>query len=162
MENTSPASATPESASPEPETDEPGNAESTPALDDLTPDTWPDLLERLDLAGIVHNIGSNCVLDRRVENTLYFLLDPDNASLFNEAHREKIHHALERYFGRELSVVIETGAFSGESPAMRRARRCEERRRAAVAAIEEDPHVQALITHFDGELDRSSILPLDN
>jgi hypothetical protein len=36
-----------------------------------------------------------------------------------------------------------------------------ERQAEAVAAIEGDPQLQALMARFDGELDHSSILPTD-
>ena len=131
------------------------------ALSELTPATWSDLLERLGLVGIVYNVASHCELRERDDNTLQFLLDAANASLFNDSHRDKIRLALENYFGSSLSVAIEPGEVRSETPAMRKARLTRERQQEAIAAIEGDPQLQRLICRFDGELDRSSIAPTD-
>jgi len=123
---------------------------------------WPELLEQLGLAGIVYNIASHSELRRVSEDELQFVLDQDNASLFNSSHTDQIQGALQRHFGQPLSVSIERGAVVTETPAMRHARLREERQQAAVASIEGDPALQALITRFDGELDRSSITVVDS
>ena len=88
------------------------------------------------------------------------MLDPDNASLFNAGHVDKIRLALENYFNCRVSVSITQGELQGETPAMRRSRLAEERQQEAVAEIESDQRLQALIARFDGELDHSSIAPL--
>ena len=69
--------------------------------------------------------------------------------------------ALEHYFGLGLSVAVSPGDLNGETPAMERARQAQERQRAAVIAIEGDPLLQQLIKRFDGELDHTSIVPLE-
>jgi DNA polymerase-3 subunit gamma/tau len=128
----------------------------------LGPADWPELLEQLGLAGIVYNIASNSELRCITEDALQFVLDQDNASLFNSGHADQIQRALERHFGQPLSVRIEQGAVAAETPAMCQARQREERQAEAVAAIEADPALQALISRFDGELDRSSITVVDS
>ena len=82
--------------------------------------------------------------------------------LFNPGHAERIRLALQNYFDTPVSVSIEPGRPTGETPAMRLAREREERQREAEAAIESDVRVQQLIQRFDGELDRGSITPLDS
>jgi DNA polymerase-3 subunit gamma/tau len=131
------------------------------ALADLVPASWPQLLDALGLVGIVYNIASHCELHSRQDNALRFVLDTGNASLFNAGHSDKIQLALENYFGCSLSLSIEPGELQGETPAMRRARLVQERQQQAVAAIDSDARLQALIARFDGELDRSSIAPTD-
>jgi DNA polymerase-3 subunit gamma/tau len=128
----------------------------------LEPGDWPELLERLGLAGIVYNIASHCELRASGGGRLQFVLDPEHGSLFNDSHSVKLRLALENYFGREVSLSISPGDIEGETPAMRRARLAGERQREAVAEIEGDVRLQALIARFDGELDRSSIVPLDS
>tara|TARA_R110001599_G_scaffold325504_1_gene537679 strand:- start:47106 stop:48932 length:1827 start_codon:yes stop_codon:yes gene_type:complete len=131
------------------------------SLDDLVTANWHQLLEELGLGGIVYTIAINCVLSRRDGNRLAFTLDQANAALFNKGHVKQISSALEKHFGRELTVEIEPGKVQGETPAQRQERLRRERQQAAVATIEADPLLQALITRFDGELDRSSITPVD-
>jgi DNA polymerase-3 subunit gamma/tau len=131
------------------------------ALADLNPENWPQLLESLGLVGIVYNIASHCDLCSNDNGTLKFILDAGNASLFNDSHNDKIRLALENYFGHSLSVCIVPGDVQRETPAMRKARLAQERQREAIASIEGDPQLQKLIARFDGELDRSSIVPTD-
>jgi len=131
------------------------------ALADLKPAMWPQLLESLGLVGIVYNIASHCDLCSNANGSLEFVLDTGNASLFNDGHNDKIRLALENYFGHSLSVCIVPGDVQRETPAMRKARLAQERQQEAVVSIEADPQLQKLIARFDGELDRSSIVPTD-
>ncbi|MEH6588195.1 MAG: DNA polymerase III subunit gamma/tau [Halioglobus sp.] len=126
-----------------------------------SPESWNDLLAQLGLVGMVQSIASNMQLVAAQADKLEFLLDADNASLFNDGHRDKIRLALQNYLERELSVSITVGKPIGETPAMRQSRALKERQGQAVTEIESDPRLQALITRFDGELDRASISPLD-
>ena len=119
------------------------------------------MLESLGLVGIVYNIASHCDLRSREDGALQFVLDAGNASLFNDSHSDKIRLALENYFGLPLSVSIVPGEVQRETPAMRRARLAQERQQEAIASIEGDTLLQKLIVRFDGELDRSSIVPTD-
>lgn len=128
---------------------------------DLSPKNWPTLIHKLKLAGMVHSIASNCQLLSREGEHLKFILDSANASLFNQRHSDTIALALQNYFGAELSVSIEVGEPTAETPAMRTARAVKERQLQAVTEIESDQRLQALITRFDGVLDQSSIAPLD-
>jgi DNA polymerase-3 subunit gamma/tau len=143
-------------------------AASTPAppglactLEKLGPETWHPLLEQLGLSGIVYTIALNCELRRRDGTRLEFVLDRDNAALFNTGHTAQLRGALEKYFGTALSVTVEPGDVQAETPARLQARLRQERQQAAVATIEADPLLQKLIARFDGELDRSSITPVD-
>jgi len=120
------------------------------------------LLEQLGLVGIVYNVASHCELRDASGHDFRFVLDPDNASLFNASHEEKIRLALQNYFDRSVSVSISPGEVQGETPAMQRARLARERQQEAVAEIESDQRLQALIARFDGVLDHSSIAPLDS
>ena len=150
-----PASAVPASAVP---------AQAAPISEDLTAldnGQWPLVLKKLSLAGMVSSIASNCEFLRRDATDLYFLLDENNASLFNDSHVETISRALKNFFGCELSVNIVKGVPGGETPAMQHARLVRERQAEAVKEIEGDTQLQQLIDQFDGELDRASIVPLD-
>jgi len=128
----------------------------------LSPATWAEVLEQLGLGGIVYNIASNCELRSREGDSLQFILDPANVSLYNSGHLEQIRTALEKHLGCSLAVTIEPGELQGESPVQCQRRIQHERQLAAVASMESDPVLQELITRFDGELDRESIVPVDS
>jgi DNA polymerase-3 subunit gamma/tau len=137
-------------------------AADTVASRALSPEGWPVLLEQLGLVGIVHNIASHCELRARQGDALEFTLDEAHSSLFNDSHADKIRLALENYFDMKLSVSIVPGKVLAETPAARAERLRQERQSQAVAEIEADTQLQALISRFDGELDRASITPLDS
>ena len=109
----------------------------------------------------MYNIAAHCELRHRTADALHFVLDHAHAVLFNEGHSERLRLALENYFGHAVSVSIVPGEVHAETPAMRLARLAQKRQAEAVIAIEGDPQLQALIKRFDGELDRSSIVPTD-
>jgi len=158
------ASSAPESAAIIAEVaDQPPEVEKGNAfqLDKLNPQNWPALLEHLGLHGIVYNIASHCELRSRSGATLEFVLDENNASLFNDKHRSRISTVLENYFDTKLSVSVECGEPRAETPAMQKIRLTAERQREAVSAIENDAQLKQLIERFDGELVHSSIAPFD-
>ncbi len=140
---------------------EPAAPDSVLTLEQFEPGQWYRLIEQLGLGGIVYTIAINSECRGCDGNTLHFVLDQANAALFNKGHVEKIRSALEACFDKALVVTVEPGEIVGETPAQRQARLQQERQLAAIACIEADPLLQQLITRFDGELDRSSIAPLD-
>ena len=155
-DNTKPISKAPA------ETSCPAAAAGRIGLDELGAQNWHQLLEQLGLGGIVYTIAINCLLSRRDDSRLEFVLDQANAALFNKGHVQQIRAALEKHFACALTVEITPGEVQGETPAQRQVRLRRERQQAAVATIEADPLLQELITRFDGELDRSSITPVDS
>ena len=132
---------------------------SAPLLQSLSPDSWAETMESLGLVGSVANVASNCELRSIDKDKLDFVLDSANAALFNDSHVEKIQVALQNYFDRQVSVSITAGEVQRETPAARRQRLVLERQQQAVSDIECDDVLQGLIERFDGELDRSSIMP---
>ncbi|MEH6582890.1 MAG: DNA polymerase III subunit gamma/tau [Halioglobus sp.] len=161
--NESNVSAAVQQSAPAPADVVPAHIDSNnPALAQLTAQHWPDILAQLGLGGIVYNIASNCELRSLQDSELKFVLDTGSANLFNDGHVSKIRSALEAHLGTVLSVSVTPGELIGETPAMLTARLAAERQRDAVTAIEADPLLQQLIKRFDGELDRTSIVPLES
>ncbi|MBN7798359.1 DNA polymerase III subunit gamma/tau [Parahaliea mediterranea] len=158
---TPPAAMSEPVAAPKPAAPKPAAPVDAMPLSSLSPATWPDLLEQLGLVGIVYNIASHCELRHAQGASLEFVLDRDNATLFNPGHADKVRLALQNYFDTAVEVSIEPGALTGETPAQRSARLAEQRQQEAVDAIDGDPVLRQLIERFDGELDRASIAPLD-
>ncbi|MDJ0878989.1 MAG: DNA polymerase III subunit gamma/tau C-terminal domain-containing protein, partial [Halieaceae bacterium] len=152
-----PSSAQPAaSPSPEPVAAEPAPAERIA----LEPARWPDLLDRLELSGLVYNVASHCELRQVEGDRAWFTLDEGNASLYNEAHGKRIAAALGKYFGREIAVEIEPGSPRYETPAQRAHRLLEERQAQALESIESDPGVKLLLDRFEGSIDRDSVTPI--
>jgi DNA polymerase-3 subunit gamma/tau len=129
-------------------------------LANFSADNWCEVLEQQGLAGIVYNIAANCELRSVVGDNVEFILNEVSAALFNDGHRDKIQKALSAYFGSTLIVSMTPGVTIGETPAARGERVKQERQAQAVRSIEGDEQLQALVSRFDGELDRASIAPI--
>ena len=124
------------------------------------PGRWAELLEALDLGGILYNVASHCELRQVDGDSAFLVLDEANASLYNDAHEGRIAQALGAHLQREVRVSIEVGLPRYETPAARAQRLLDERQAKAVEAIEADPKVQLLIDRFEGALDAESITPI--
>ena len=157
-----PQEARPEPAAPGPRESDSAAVEAAPRVVELAPHNWHLLVEELGLRGIVYNIASNCELRSSAGDSVQFVLDPTNASLYNSGHLAQIQKALERRLGCSLAVKIEPGELLAETPVQLQRRQRSERQQAAVASLEADPVLQDLINRFDGELDRGSIVPVDS
>ncbi|TGD73567.1 DNA polymerase III subunit gamma/tau [Mangrovimicrobium sediminis] len=120
---------------------------------------WITLVEALGLVGVVQSIAHNMALVSAEHDRFQFVLDAENAALFNPSHEDKLRLALQNYLEREVSVSIEVGDPPVETPAMRRARLKQARRQQAVTEIENDERLRALMARFDGKLDVGSIAP---
>ena len=161
-----PQAAAPEPvATPQPESEpapapeaEPGHA-ATERLP-LEPARWPDLLDRLGLNGLVYNVASHCELRQVEGDRAWFTLDESNASLYNDAHSQRIAAALGKYYQRDIAVEIEPGSPRYETPAQRAHRLLEERQAQALESIESDPGVKLLLDRFEGSIDRDSVTPI--
>ncbi|NND66985.1 MAG: DNA polymerase III subunit gamma/tau, partial [Halioglobus sp.] len=110
----------------------------------------------------LYNIASNCELASVSTDALNFVLDEANATLYNDGHADKLGAALTGYFGSPVAARVAVGTVTAETPAQRGERLREERQAQAVRAIEGDDQLQALMSRFDGTLDRSSIAPNDD
>ncbi len=122
---------------------------------------WLELIDLLELKGALENVAANCELLSRENQVFRFVLDRNNAGLFNPRHEGGLRAALEKFFGEALTVTIIVGDLKGQTPSMARAQRALERQAAAETELAQDPRLKGLIDRFDGELDRSSIVPLD-
>ncbi len=125
----------------------------------LEPARWPDLLDRLDLRGLIYNVASHCELRQVDGDQVWFVLDEANASLFNDGHAQKIGSALSAYYGKDYHAHVEPGSPRYETPAARAQRLLDERQQAALESIEQDPRVQLLLDRFEGSIDRDSVAP---
>jgi rubrerythrin len=104
-------------------------------------------MDSLALRGSLENIASHCELRSGTGDRFDFVLDSDNAGLFNSGHRDGLRAALEQHFGREVSVTIIKGEV-GRTPAMIRAQQRRERHAAAEAELEGDQAAAILFTQI--------------
>jgi len=131
------------------------------ALLDLTPALWCDVAEALTLTGVARNIVNNCALVAVKPETLVLALDEAQATLFNDAARERITQAVSDYFAVRMHVDISVAALPAETAAQRRVRLRDLALQKARSDIEADPNVQLLVSQFAASIDFQSITPVD-
>ena len=118
---------------------------------------WSALVAQLGLTGAVRLLASNCAYLRRESNTVHLGLDPRSESLLTRQRKDTLAERLSAHFGEKLTVDIELGAETGETPVQEESRAVDERMEAARQALEADPNVQALKDMFGAELKTDSI-----
>ncbi|MEH6556635.1 MAG: DNA polymerase III subunit gamma/tau [Oceanicoccus sp.] len=130
------------------------------SLDQLRPDSWNTLFERLGFGGVVGNIASHCILANVTNNVLHLQLDAANATLFSDSYTARIQEHLTVTLNTPVTVKIDVKPLSVETPALRKNRLQTERRQAALLSLKNDPNVQILVSDFDAVLDEESVQPV--
>ena len=118
---------------------------------------WSALVGQLGLSGAVRLLASNCAYLRRESNTVHLGLDPRSESLLTRQRKDALAERLSAHFDEKLTVEIELGAETAETPVQEESRMADERLEAARQTLEADPNVQALKDMFDAELKTDSI-----
>lgn len=130
-------------------------------LSQTTPDNWPQVYLGLGVGGVLQSTVSNCVLTGRQAYEMFFLLDENFATLYDDSHQQRLADLLTDYYGEPISVTIQLGVVERETPAAIAIREKAQRQRQAVETIQNDPIVQGLIEHFGAVIDPESIRPID-
>ena len=118
---------------------------------------WSALVGQLGLSGAVRLLATNCAYLRRDGNVVQLGLDPRSESLLTRQRKDTLAERLSTHFGEKLTVEIELGAETGETPVQEESRMADERMEAARQTLEADPNVQALKDMFGAELKTDSI-----
>jgi DNA polymerase-3 subunit gamma/tau len=118
-------------------------------------DDWHSIAA--SLPGMVRQLAQHCELVGREGALVRLRLDPAHKHL--QAHQEKLRTALSERWG-DVRIELSVAAPEGATPAARVQNEKRERQERAVAAIEEDPFVQAAINLFDASIDESTIKPV--
>jgi DNA polymerase-3 subunit gamma/tau len=129
-------------------------------LAELSPDNWPSSFEQLGFGGVVGNIASHCVLQQVDGDTLHFVIDEANATLFNDSYHQRIQDQLCTGLGQAVTIQITIGPVSTETPAALKARTLAESRQHALDSLQNDPNIQCLIEEFGATLNPDSVVPI--
>ena len=127
----------------------------------ITPESWPGIVEQLELMGLARELAVNCAPAEVDNGTVRLRLAPHHEQLTAPGIRDKLRAALERYCETSLRLHIEIAAPGAETPANREERIGAERMARAVHAIESDPGVKAICDTFGASVDRTTIRPVD-
>ncbi|MEM9601849.1 MAG: DNA polymerase III subunit gamma/tau [Pseudomonadota bacterium] len=162
-----PEARTPDARTPEARTPEARMPTPTPGSDTdrqpiaLTPASWPELVSRLALKGMPHQLAMHCVPTRVDGDRVALRLPEAHQHLGAERFVRRLADALESHFGQAVFIQLELGESEVASPARQLADDADARQRQAEAAIYNDPVVQQLQNRFDAEVQPDSIRPLD-
>jgi DNA polymerase-3 subunit gamma/tau len=129
------------------------------AADLPSSESWPAFFDELGLVGITQSVALHCELVAIKGRRLEFVIDSNNASLFQERQVS----ALEMAFNQLLTLPVEVSIVAGQvgelTPFRLRQIQAAERQREAELALEHDPQLAALLAEFDGMVVDGSIRP---
>lgn len=152
----------PETEDASPRADAAPATSTVPQRISLKPADWVRVCPRLELGGVTRTLAFNCELTRIDGAAVVLTLREHHASMLNDVHIKRIREALSSYVETPVSLTVDIGEVTAETPQEAHDREVEEARVRAVAAIENDENVRRLIETFDGKLNIDSIVPLDN
>jgi DNA polymerase-3 subunit gamma/tau len=130
-------------------------------LSDFSPDNWIEVRSHLNIGASLGEIASHCLYSGRNQDELVFVIDNQENSLYDLSHQDTLGQALSEYFNHALSVVINSGVTQQETPRAASVRHTAERHAAAVDRLNTDAAVVRFKALFDGNLDESSVKPID-
>ncbi|MDO8933410.1 MAG: DNA polymerase III subunit gamma/tau [Rhodocyclaceae bacterium] len=133
---------------------------AAPAAATADDSDWHALVARLPLVGMVKQLAQHCELAELDNHQVTLRLPPNHKHLQGKVQQDKLQAELQNHYGRPLKLVIEVAEAAGVTPAERSRNERRERQDKAVAAIEQDPFVQAAIDLFDASIDESTIKPV--
>jgi DNA polymerase-3 subunit gamma/tau len=122
---------------------------------------WGAIVEALGLQGLARELASNCVLESLEGARVRLRLAPEHRALAAGRGPARLEEALSRHLERAVKVEIAVGEpVSGvETPAVIARREADTRRQRAVAALQGDPGVQAIVDAFGGHIEIDSVRP---
>lgn len=129
---------------------------------EINADNWNGFVQQLTVGGVIGNSLSHCQFVAREGQALQLLLNQDFATLYDPSHQQRIAQALSEIFEEELSVNIEVGEVSAETPAMTTERERQERQAQALSSMQNDPLVQDVIQVFSATLQEDTVMPVDH
>ncbi|MDA1108116.1 MAG: DNA polymerase III subunit gamma/tau [Proteobacteria bacterium] len=122
---------------------------------------WAEIIEALKLTGMTRQLAANCVLQGREGNAMRLLLDAAQAHLQRKSAEQQLQQALQDYLGAPVKLEISTGTPERETPALAEARVQNDRKQAAIQAVEGDAIVQALCATFNTRVQPDAVRVLE-
>ena len=148
----------PEASQPRPS--QPRLIEKLP-LSAAEPQRWIDIYQGLAVGGVLQNTAANLVLIEVRGHAFRFELDINNSAMYEETHQHRLAEALSNYFDQQVTVDIEVGPVTSETPQAYRERTRAERQAEAVESLKHDPNVRRIQDVFGGVLLENTVKPVD-
>ena len=119
-------------------------------------DDWHNLTDTMALDGLTKELASHCTLQEYAGNRICLNLHPAQEHLSATNQEEKLQAALRSRLGADIRLVVSIEGSGDETPAQRKVRKDLEAKRAALAAVEEDPDIKLFMDTFDATIDEES------
>ena len=132
---------------------------SAPPAESMAELSWKDLVQTLDLKGMLAELANHCDAKHWQSPNLTLVLEQEHAQLHNDTFVQRLQDRLSEHFGTSIRLQIELGQPMTETPAQATAREAQTEFAAAVNSIEQDPLVQNLKQRFDAEVILETVQP---
>ena len=119
---------------------------------------WRQLVDNLKL-GLARTLAMHCELENFDENSIGLTVPEAQKHLLEATYQDKLSSAINDYFGRKIKLNLKVGG-TGNTPAQQVFEEKAAVQSEAVAAIQQDDFVQALIKDFGAQIIPSSIKPI--
>lgn len=113
----------------------------------------------LGLSGMAGNLASQATCKKQ-GSRVTLTLDTGHARLLTARHQSRIAEAMSGLFDESIDLQVSEGDPGEQTPAAYAERVRQARQQAAEAEIADDPHVQTIMTRFDGSIVAGSTGPL--
>jgi DNA polymerase-3 subunit gamma/tau len=130
-------------------------------LSSVEPKQWIEIYQGLAVGGILQNTAANLVLIDVRDHAFRFELDINHSAMYEEAHQQRLAEVLSNYFGQKVTVDIEVGLVTSETPHAHRERTRAERQASAVESLSHDPNVRRIQDVLGGVLLENTVKPID-
>ena len=122
---------------------------------------WHQVVDQLPLGGIAKQLANNCVYDYWDGVTLSLKLDQAHQHMLVGSAEQRLHAALQVYFGRELKLKISPETIVAATPAKMQAQAVAGRQQAGEAGSREGARVLAVKGRCGGAVIPGSVRPVD-
>lgn len=120
---------------------------------------WRALVDNLKL-GLARTLAMHCELESFDENNINLTAPEAQKHLLEATYQDKLSGAINDYFGRKMKLNLKVGG-TGNTPAQQVFEEKAAIQSEAVAAIQQDDFVQALVKDFGAQIIPSSIKPIN-
>jgi len=128
----------------------------------LGSDTWPKVLDELPLSDSFRTVAAMLVVGNYNRPKVEFTAARDDMVLISERFRRALEEAMTEWAGEPLKITIEpVDDAELATPAVLEEKQIARTQAEAEEAINSDPFVQRLVEHFDAEVVRESIRPIN-
>jgi len=121
--------------------------------------SWSKIVENLGIQGISYSLASNCSIKNITHESIVLNLSQQHEGIATDTVKQKLEKALQKYFNKDISLVLRFSSQDIETPAKTKDQEIEKKQVQAKKHAEEDAVVKAFKLSFGAEVVEGSIKP---